>query len=427
MKKSNLNKTYLKRAYSKAPLATYSLNKDWGTVFPDFSFQAVMQLVNEDTTARGALTHFVDKCMEGDYAIIKRDDQSYDRAFELKLDEEYQFRQEFLRKAFLITKMYNNSFLEIATKTDGNVKSLNVLDTSIVDVITKPNGDPIKYKSKHPNPVTGVYAEWTTDELIWVKMGDISRGWAPVDMRALWENLQTKSYVRRFVAWLWQTGQYRLMYNFKSAATPDIGDFLSYLRQNDENFRAPGISKGELETKILRPMQEMDSIVEYLKYLDGQTLILLRIPPIDAGIPDASGRSNSDAQSNNLSTHITSYKKALEDSINYGLFPKMNKGNNLIRFGPNDRFAETQLWETVQKMRGIGMTEQVIREYLQDRGLFFGAAKLFEEQAEARNPSTGEKDIDTMPSRERNTEGMADAVIGSGEQSSTRDDQVGVQ
>jgi hypothetical protein len=420
---------YLKRSDSRAPLRSYALNKDWGTIFPDFSFEAVRTLINSDPVARGALNHFVDKCMEADYAIVKKDSLDYDREFELKLDEEYKFRHEILRKGFTIAKLYNNAFFEVARKADGNIKSLNVLDSSIVDVITKTNGDPIKYKAKMPDPVTGQYAEWSTKDIAWLKMGDISQGWAPVDMRALYENLQTKQYVKHFVAWLWKTGQYRLMYNFKTASTPDISDFLSYLRQNDENFRAPGISKGELETRILRPMEEMRYIHEYQKYLDSQTLILLRIPPIDAGIPDASGRSNSDAQSNNLATHVQSYQKAMEDVVSFDLFPKINKGNNLLRFAPVDRFAEAQLWEIIAKMRNAGVTEEFIREYMNDHGIFMAAKSMFEkpEKADVRNPSTGEKDIDEMPSREGKMTGEANDAVGTGEQSTSRPDQVGEQ
>jgi hypothetical protein len=334
------------------------------------------------------------------------------------------FRTNILRKAFLLGKLFNNVFIEIVRDTDNNTKSLNVLDSLNIDPITEPNGDPIKFKSKIPNAKTGEYPFWDKKDIVWMKFGDRSIGFAPVDLRALWENLVAKDYMKRFVSWLWQTGQYRILYNIQNASDKDIEDFLAYARKNDDNFRSPFLIKGELKNTLLRDMKETDSLVELFKYYDSQTLILLRVPPNDVGIPDASGRSNADAQSNNLSTSITSMKTVVEDFVNFDLFPKMNKGNNLMRFSPIDRFAVKQLIENVNIMKNIGMTEKVIKEYLNDNGMFFSSNKLFDdpmEQAQKMNEmamkSVPKKDIDTMDSR-------LNRSVKPGEKPTTREDQL---
>ena len=161
-----------------------------------------------------------------------------------------------------------------------------------------------------------------------------------------------------------------------------------------------------------------------LKYYDSNTLILLRIPPIDAGIPDASGRSNADTQTNNLSTHVSSWKKVVEDTINFELFPKINKSNNLLKFGPNDRFSEKQVFETIQIMKSINMTDEAVKEYLADKGMFW-AAKLFMDPMEnmpgmVPNP----RDKDTMPSRTGKSPQEAPDRVGTGEQSTTKESQL---
>jgi len=414
------NKKYIKRAYSKSPLRTYTYNVNEATVFPDFSFTAVLNMVDDDPVARGAITHFVDKCMEGQYNVTKKKTLKYDRDFELELDEKYMFRTNILRKEFLVGKLFNNVFIEIVRNTDNTPKGLNILDSMNIDPITEPNGDPIKYKSKTPDQKTREYAHWVKEDIIWIKFGDRNGGFAPVDLKALWENLCAKSYIKRYVAWLWKTGQYRLIYNFESASDKNIGDFLAYARKHDGNFKAPFITKGKLETKLLRDIKETDSLVKLLEYYDGQTLILLRIPPIDAGIPDASGRSNSDAQSNNLSTHVTGMKKIIEDKNNFELFPKMGKGNNLLRFAPNDRFEEKQVFENIQLMQSMGMTNEVIQEYLGDRGMFYKATLFKPEIIPTENP----RNNDMSPSRVGKGEGEANKKIGTGEQGTTRPDQM---
>jgi len=405
------NKNYIERSDSKNTLRNFSYATDNQTVFTD-------------PVARGAYNHFISKCMEGDYNIVKKDNMSYDKVFEMLLNEKYLFRTTILQKIFAMGKLFNNVFIEIVRDVDNKVKALNVLDSTTVKPVTKRNGDPIKYQTTVQNAdgSVNVEQEWPEKDIVWIKFGDRTQGFAPVDMKALWTNLLAKEYVTRYVAWLWKTGQYRVLYNPKSASDGDIQDTLAYMKQNDTNFKVPFIFKGELETKILRDMKETEQIEKLLKYYDSQTLILLRVPPIDAGIPDASGRSNADAQSNNLAAEVTCYKKVMEDKLSFELFPKMNKGNNLIRFAPNDRFAEKQVLENIQMMRSFNASEEWIEEYLHDRGMFFGAGKLFEEPVET--PMSNPRDKDTAPSRKGKGEGEANKKIGTGSQGTTREDQL---
>lgn len=420
---STNNRKYLKRAFSKETLSTWSASTSSQTVYPDFSFPAVFEAINNDPVARGALIHYVDKAMEGDYAVVKRDTLEYDPETEMTLDEKYNFRHNVLRKLFLFRKLTNNAFIEIVRDADGKTKALNVVDSSLIEPITEPNGDPIKFKSRIPNPVTGAYAYWDKQDMVWVKWGDRNVGYAPIDLRAVWETLLWKDYIRRYSSWLWRTGQYRLLYNFETASDRDIESFLAYARRNDENFQAPFITKGKMQTMLLRDMKETVALRDMLAWLDSQILILLRVPPIDAGIPDASGRSNADAQSNNFLTHVGSDKKVVEDVISFDLFPKINKGNSLFRFAPHDRYSEAQVLENLNLLKNMGATEEFMKEYLFDRGMVFKTKQLFMKPEELAGPGM-KKDIDTMPSRSGADTGDMNKV-GTGSQSSSRADQVG--
>lgn len=371
---------YLKRAYSKQTLSTFTPNTQAPTVYADFSFEAVLKMVDNDPVARGAVNHFVDKCMEGDYAIVTRDTNKYDRETEMTLDEKYMFRTNILRKSFLTAKLFNNVFIEIVRDTENKTKSINVMDTMIVDPITAPNGDAISYRSKIPDTVKGEYTTWNKNDITWIKYNDRTAGFAPVDLKALWENLLAKDYLRQYIGWLWKTGQYRLIYNFKNGASDkDVVDFLVYLRKNQDNPSAPLIAKGEMEATVLRDMKETESLVQLLDYYDNQTLILLRVPPTDAGVRDASGRASSDSQSNNFTTSVVGLRKLVEDFINFDLFPKISKGNTLLRFAPVDRFFEKKVIEIIQVFKSLGMTNDAMIEYLQDNGMYFKAEKVFED------------------------------------------------
>jgi len=418
-------KNFIKRDESKQPLRNFSWNKTNATITPNFSFDAVLQLIENDPIARGAVNHFVDKCMEGDYSIVRRDNGEYDRGSEMRLEENFMFRTKILRKIFLAGKLFNNVFIEIIRDSENKTKALNVLDSTSIEAITETNGDPIQYKSTIPNPKTGEYQYWDKEDIIWIKFGDRTAGYAPVDMRALWENLLMKSYVTRYVSWLYKTGQYRVIYNFESASNTDIEDFMAYARKNDDNFQIPFVMKGKLNKMLLRDMKETSSLIEMLAYLDSQTLILLRVPPIDAGIPDASGRSNADAQANNMETTVIGAKKIVEDYINFELFPKINRSTILLVFGPMNRFAEQQLIKNAQTLNSMNIKDEVIQEYFRDHGMFYSEGKYFKEPTAgpdvfttaAKNPRLK----DNMPSREGKAPGEANTVQ---DEPTTREDQL---
>lgn len=425
MTKSNT----IKRTNSAEPIRGYTSSAEGSTVFPDFSFAGVYEIIQKDPVARGALNAFVDKFMEGDFTILNRDSLEFDVEFQKKLQKEFNFRTDILRRTALVGKVYNNVFIEIVRGVDGSsVKALNVLDTANVDIITKPNGDLIKLKSKTPNPVTGAFAYWEEKDIVWLKWGDRDGGIAPFDLRALWENLQAKHAVLEFTKWLMSSGQYRVVYSGDNADKIDIDDFMAFLRKVEGNYQKPFVATGALQAKVLRDMKELESIDVLLKYYDNQTAILMRIPPVDLGMPETSGRSNADAQSNNFHTHITSFKTVVADGFSNKLFPKMNKGNTIIKFAPNDRFAEKQAFEVLQIMGSLNFTNEAMIEYLADRGIYFNSKKILKEPEDMVMPGAPQeggpsnpRDKDNMPSRTGKGTGEGNKPQ---EEVTTREDQI---
>lgn len=398
-----MQKTRIKQAQSKDALRffTWSSTRNKSTsptaeLTADYSLFNVMDMIDSDPVARGAINHFVDKCMEGGYIIINKDNESWDKPTMDSLEKKYVFRTNILRKIFLIGKLFNNVFLEIVKDTENNTKELNILDSTNIKPITKINGDPEAYESRIENPSRGAPARWTAEEITWFRFGDRSQGFAPIDIKALHSNILAKQYLQRYISWLWKTGQYRVMFNFKDASDASIEDFVAYNKQVEQDYQSPFLGKGEVEVKVLRDVKETDSIINLLKYYDNQTLILLRIPPIDAGIPDASGRASSDSQNLALAVHVNSWKQVVEDVINYDLFKKINKGNSLFQFKAGDRFIEQDVFENVMIMKNVGMSEDAIKEYMTQRKIFFSTEKLF---APLDLMPGMTKDKDLMPSR----------------------------
>lgn len=441
LKKPSASKL-VKRANSQQSVTGYSWNSFGATVLPNFSLNEVLTLVENEPVATGAIQTFVDKVVEGEWSIVNWRTKKYDESTENNLRYKHSFESKVLRKIAKNGKFYKNVFLEIVRGIDGITPTdFNVLDSTNINPQTEPNGDPISYRTKTPNPSTGEYGEWDAKDIVWFKFDELDGGWAPVDLKALYTVLLQKRYINRFVSWCWSTGQYRVVHNFKAVNDDVIQDFVAYNSKVDSDFTKPFIASGDYVHGLLRDMKEIENLELYLKYLDNQILVLLRVPPIDVGVPDASGRSNADAQNNSFSTHVQSFKKVIMDGMNE-FFRKINKGNNTLVFGPADRFSEKMVFDVCLKMKQTGFTDDAIQEYLFDKGMTWSTDKLFEtyedpksgNKYESNNTTpdnsmgssnrSGVEDLSAYPSREVKSEGERSESLGTGEEGSTREDQL---
>ena len=425
MKTFNSEKEVIKQTDSKEPIRGYTPNSWSSTVIPEFSYDGVKELIYEDPVANGAIKHFVDKCMESNWTTLNRKSKKVNKVLNDELMFNFDFEESVMRPSFTQGKTFNGAFVEIVRKTDGSPKAYNVLDSTNIDPKTKPNGDLIKLRSKIPNPNTGEYAEWAAEDVVWIKFSGNNIGFPQVDLRSLWYVLNIKKNVLKFIQWLWQTGQYRVIHNFPASNTGKvIDDFIAYNRKNDADFTKPFLIEGDYANKMLRDMKEIENIDTLLKYLDSQILILIRVAPNDIGIPDSSGRSNADAQSNSFVTSVKSFKQTFSNAM-IELFNKSGKSTNYFAFFASDKNEIKSVVETSIKLKGIGLSNEAILEFLNDNGLYFETKTVFEPvpDMEQGNNSQVVTNV-TAPSRAGKDDGVANEKIGTGQNSSTRSDQL---
>lgn len=424
MKDYTSTKKYIKRDNSKDEIRAYSYSKSHQTVFPDFDFSKAEEMINSDPVARGVLNHFVDKCMEGSYSIYNTKTLSGLLEQKQKLEQRFMFSTKVLAKSFRMAKLYNNVFLELIQDSNGAYTDLNVLDSANIEPITEPNGDPIGYKTRSvPDGQDAPY--WSKDEVIWLKFGDMSRGYAPVDMQALFKNLLTKEYTIRFLSWLWKTGQYRLIYNFKAGTnSKDINDFLAMGRKLDFDFTRPSIYKGDVEKTVSRDMNELGPAKEWLDYLDQQTIIHMRVPGIDAGFMNSGSRSDADAAKSALATHVKSYKSIIASYINHELLPKMKRGDQTLVFSPTDRLEARTVFDNLMVMSNVGLSDRAKQEYLVQHGIVFDGDEWFMQPEEQGGNTSVTGQALGAPSRQGKSEEQSNSRIGTGEDATTRQDQL---
>lgn len=441
-------KHFITRENSKAILEDYRLNNTFQTLYPNFDLHAADKVVYSDPVVMGALKQFVDKFMEGGYKLLKKDSKELDVQTKERLEQDFMFGTAINRSVAVQAFKYQNAFIEVVRgEASGEVVGLNVLDAKHIQPITKANGDPLKYRWRIANPDQKdvSYPEWSKDEVVWLKFYDSGEGWSPVDIQTLYKWVTLKVGIRNYVNWLWQTGQYRVVHNFKDAdsgAKDDfIDDFLAFISNHDDDPTKPFITRGAYTVEQTRDMKETEYYTQLFNYIDQQILICLRVPPIDAGIPDASGRSNADAQSNNFSTTIRGWKRVMKSYYDHKLFPLLYKGNTEIVWMPNDRFQKKQVIDEINTFMNNGFSEEFVKQYMAEAGMIYDVPNYFkkqddgvqkneeereveEDQEEPEEVSGVKKDIDLMPSRAGIDDGGVSEKIGTGEDGSTRDDQL---
>ena len=423
-------KEILARQQSRQTITGYNRTQTSQTVFPEMDLVQLTEYVESDPVANGAITHFVDKCIEGNWNIWDIDDKKPDFDYKNMLKSTYNFDNEVIKKIFYQGKLTQNVFVELVRgEGTGRVKSVNVVDSTGIEPITKANGDVIKFKGKRENPETGEFPFWQPDEMLWIKFKDRNRGYSQLQAKSIMTAIWIKRQIYGFMRYVWETNQYKPTFVFKESSDKEIEDALTYMKSSEDFKELPYVMKGVVEHFMVRNMEENQHITGLLTKLDEEILINLRVPPNDAGKPDGSGRSNADAQSNNLTTAVNSYKQHVANFFSYELFPRLKRASKRFVWAPHDKFQETSVLENINTLANAGFSKELIREYMVNKGLIFETDEWFEADKEPESPQEGEdetitkeQDIDLMDSR-RSTEGSLNKE-GTGEESSTREDQI---
>ena len=401
---SNANSEGFIKDWASTPY--FSSQQRYGALgaIPRFSTEKVLSVVRNDPLVRGAIITLVDKTLESSWRITPMSKEKENILKKLRFSK-------VLKKVLYNLILYNNAYVEIVKQGD-KVTDLNVLETSLMKIESKDNGDILLYfqeagtRDRRP--------EWLPDKLTHYKIDDFtSNVWAETNIEAIYETILVKDYIRQWLQWFFGTNQMRPAYNIKDAAGVKVDELISYLKGSEKNLTKPLIFEGELDIKFLISFaNEGKSLMDVLNWCDNQILMLLQVPPIAIGLPDASGRSNSVEQYTALNIRIHSLQESLEEITTYDLFKKIGFENYEFEFGVLDESTRKSVFENVQLMRNSQFSDEAIVEYLESQGVVFKTSKVLktpEELALMSNKDLGtgnegvkgNKSADAAQSRQR--------------------------
>lgn len=367
----------------------------------------VMDVVRSEPTVKAAIRALSDEIVKNGYLIFSKD-KRLKKLIDKELEEKFRFKR-LLRQIVLNALIYNNVFIEIVYKNN-QPDELHILETTEMNIIADEHGEVLKYIQDHD----GRTQEFTTDECVHVSIDNITTNlWGEVDLKTLYDTISLKKFIEK-----WMTNQFRLdkfrdAWSIEEASEPQKKDFVNNLRLARTHIDKELVVEGKIKKILGREIKDMDTLVEILNYCRQQILTLLRVPPIIAGIPDNSNRSNSEVQARKaFDGRIMSLQGTMAEEMTNELFPLMGWEKAEFRFGPIDKRAEKDDIEIIKALKEIGLDDNTLLEYIKSVGI------QLPEGAKIETPKPIPTDSDNMKDEASPVEHKT------GEDSETRDEQL---
>lgn len=416
----NVKDEIVQKANSAQVLLDY-LSSEKENFNKPFNPNLALTLLREDPLVRGSIKRITAKTMEGGWHL-NFEDKDRKRRETKRFKKDYRFTK--LLRTLINTLQYQDVLIEIVRK-DGKVIDLNLLDPKAIEVKAKPNGDIEYWFQEEVKSVGKGVIKWKPENVVHVTYEEaILNVWGENQLKAAYDTLLIKDYVRAYLLWLFKTNQFRTHFNVKNASEPQIRAFISRLKQGESSYSKPVITEGEVEASPLRELKDLDTIEWLLDWCDKQLIGLLGQTVVGLGMGGSGGRSESDSLGDTLRTTIIDIQNIIGEAFNYELLPKMGYPvEEIFAFNPLDRMTKKQLMETIEIMRRSGWKDEAIKEFAEEQGLEFKVDSWFQ-PPEMQNAMTAQARKDGAASRQRSSEGEADKNVGTGQESSTREDQL---
>jgi len=372
----------------------------------------IINIIREEPTVKAALRSLVDEIVKNGYRI-KSDDPILKQTIEKELANKYRIRR-LLKKIVWNALVYQNVFIEIVYKNN-EPEELHVLDTEYMEIIANEHGEVEMYVQDFGDRK----AEFSPDECVHISLDNITSAlWGEVDLKVLQRTVALKRQIETFLYNLFKYDKFRDAWRIKEAASQvQIEDFINQLKDARLDPTKEIVVQGEIEKINGREIKELDKLVELLNYTRQQILTLLRVPPIIAGIPDNSNRSNSEVQARKaFDGRVISIQKEIADEISWELFPKLGWGDADFEFAPIDKRAEKDDIEIIKALADIGLDDESLLQLIRDVGI------------QIRDEAFIKSSIDNNQSKELSSDELVDEASPvehkTGEEAETREDQL---
>ena len=411
------SKGYIKDWYNSNRLKVASGENNG--MLPNFDRNKALEAIREDYAVQTAISKLVDKTLENGYNFSAEDGKSNLNTF-LETSKKIRFDR-VMRNILYQLYAYQNCFIEIVKDGNSKVKELHVLETTLTEPVVNSHGEIIEYIQRVPNsnqdPVS-----WNPDEVTHIKLNYLTTNtWSDIEIKAIYTSVLIKQYIMRYFGWKYGTNQMRPLIGIKDASGDSVKDFLSYLKRMENDITKPIPYEGEIDTKLLIGFDGEQPLMTVLDKCDENIYSLMHVPPIASNETGNSNRSSADQQVQMMAVRIKAVQNSIKEAFENDLSIKSGFGKIIINWFPVIKTDFEKLFTTVEPMKTIGIKVVLIVRFMRDEG-FYNEKSIIDKEAYTAE-STG-KSEDMFPSRQRKPEDETSKNIGTGENSTTREDQL---
>ena len=274
------------------------------------SLHTLLRAYREEPTVQAGIKALADEIVKNGY-VIKGVDKKLTKRVEKELKGKFRFKR-LLRRIVYNSLIYGNSFIELTYKGNA-VSELHLLETEEMSIIADEHGEVIAYEQEHE----GKKVQFSTDECVHLSINNITSGmWGEADIKTLYSTIALKQFLEGFITNLFRFNKFRDAWSIKEADEVQIKNFVNDLKLARDQPEKELVIDGEISKIAGREIKDINNLVDLLNYTRQQILTLLRVPPIIAGIPDNSNRSNSEVQSRKaFDGRVTSLQDVIEDEF----------------------------------------------------------------------------------------------------------------
>lgn len=392
------------------------------------NLNTLLDLFKKDPEVHAALTTRADAILNSGWTIEGGKQKK-------NLLKQFGFNYNFMYKLIMNVLIYNHAFIEIERKNNGEPAAIHILETPQMNISYDEHGtitEFIQISQYGDNP------RFPPEDIVYITTNDVTSAvWGEVGMKTLDTGLSTKIKIEKFIQSLAFSNAWRQIIKF-AGSEDDARDMMREISHGSADPSHPVVAlingnnvnaEDHVKMEVLRDPEDLEKFLGLLRYLREQVLMMLKVPPIMVGLPDNSNRSNSDSQIKSFANANKSERKKLEPYFEE-LFDKLGMPDVEFSWNPMDERSEQADVEIAEKLFKMGAKPKQLETFLRSAGMELPEGKFFEDlktvSSKTRNvnASVNSESNEDAPSRQGKMTGQGNNKIGTGEDSTTRDDQL---
>lgn len=394
-------------------------------ITPTYNLRTAISNIRQDETLFAAVTTLVDATVSNGWYLRGKNKQLLRKA-------ESRFEERMFTNTVLVplaTKLYpfGNAFVEIVSVDEDGKPWCYVTETTQIEIVDpEGRGEPSMYMQRAG---TEPAVTWTAEEIVHFKLGGLDTGlWAEIPIRSLDKYVAIKKVVKDHLYRLFDKNAFRSVIDFPAnTIEEDVNRSLAEYALAAKDKNRPFVWFGGVSQTVLQDFADGPRFIELINLCDHAILVQMQVPPIMAGVPDASGRASGEQQTYKaFNTRIKSVQRIIEEYMTNQVLPRMGFGGVSFHFNEVDNKSEKDVLEMAVQLKALGAKPDKLSSWLVKQGIEVDDDFFNPDFYEA--PSKADKDaLTNKTASSRQGANGERKSIGTGSESSTRSNQLVTQ